>query len=195
MSYILVLYYSRHGSVKQLAHHIARGVESMDMETRIRTVPAVSPISEASAPNIPDSGDIYASLDDLKNCAGLALGSPARFGGMAAPLKYFIDQATSLWLAGNLVNKPAAVFSSSSTQHGGQETSLINLMVPLFHLGFILLGIPYTQAELNQTQSGGTPYGATHVAGPSGKNPFTDDEQRLCFALGKRLALITKQLT
>lgn len=194
MSYILVLYYSRYGSVKQMAQLVARGIESTGMEARIRTVPSVSANTEATEPTIPDSGAPYATLEDLKNCAGLALGSPTRFGNMAAPMKYFIDQASSLWLAGNLVNKPAAVFSSTSSLHGGQETTLLSMMLPLFHLGFIVLGIPYTEAELNTTKTGGTPYGATHVAGTSSKNPITDEEQRLCLAMGKRLAEIALKL-
>ena len=196
MSYILVLYYSRYGAVKQLAQHIARGVESVEgMEARIRTVPDVSPNSEATAPAIPDSGAPYVTLDDLKNCAGLALGSPTRFGNMAAPVKYFLDTASGIWLSGNTVNKPAAVFSSSASLHGGQETTLVSMMLPLFHLGFVLLGIPYTEPDLNTTQSGGTPYGATHFAGSTGKNSVTEEEQRLCFALGKRLAATAKKLT
>ena len=196
MSSILVLYYSRYGAVKQMAQHIARGIESVDgMEACIRTVPAVSPNSEATEPAIPESGAPYVTLDDLKNCAGLALGSPTRFGNMAAPMKYFLDTASSVWLSGSTVNKPAAVFSSTSTMHGGQETTLISMMLPLFHLGYILMGIPYTEPDLNTTQSGGTPYGATHFAGASGKNPVTEEEQRLCFALGKRLAETAKKLT
>lgn len=195
MSYILVLYYSRYGAVKQLAQHIARGIESVDgIEARIRTVPSVSPNSEATEPAIPDSGAPYATLDDLKNCAGLALGSPTRFGNMAAPMKYFLDTASSVWLSGSTVNKPAAVFSSTSTMHGGQESTLLSMMLPLFHLGFMMLGIPYTEPDLNTTQSGGTPYGATHFAGSTGKNPITEEEQRLCFALGKRLAETSKKL-
>jgi NAD(P)H dehydrogenase (quinone) len=193
--YILVLYYSRYGSVKQMAHYVARGIESVSgMEARIRTVPSVSPNIEATEPSIPDSGAPYATLDDLRNCAGLALGSPTRYGNMAAPMKYFIDQTSSLWLSGQLVNKPAAVFSSTSSLHGGQETTLLSMMLPLFHLGFILMGIPYTEADLNSTKTGGTPYGATHVAGVNNKNPVSDEEQRLCFALGKRLAEITTKL-
>lgn len=196
MPYILVLYYSRYGAVKQLAQHIARGIESVDgMEARIRTVPAVSPNTEATEPAIPDSGAPYVTLDDLKNCSGLALGSPTRFGNMAAPMKYFLDTTSSLWLSGDLVNKPAAVFSSSSTMHGGQESTLISMMIPLFHLGFVMVGIPYTEPDLNSTQTGGTPYGATHVAGTSGKNPITEEEQRLCFALGKRLAATAVKLS
>lgn len=194
MSYILVLYYSRHGSVKKMAQHIARGIESHDLEARIRTVPPVSPTIEVTDPSIPESGAPYATLDDLKHCAGLALGSPTRFGNMAAPMKYFIDQTSSLWLSGDLVGKPAAVFSSTASLHGGQETTLISMMLPLFHLGFVILGIPYTEADLNNTQSGGTPYGATHYAGTSSRNPLTPEEERLCFALGKRLAETTIKL-
>lgn len=188
MPYILVLYYSRYGAVKQLAQHIARGVEAAGMEARVRTVPAVSPNTEATEPAIPESGAPYVTLDDLKHCRGLALGSPTRFGNMAAPMKYFLDTTSSLWLGGNLVNKPAAVFTSTASLHGGQESTLISMMLPLFHLGFMLLGIPYTEEDLNSTTSGGTPYGATHVAGTESKNPLTAEEQRLCFALGKRLA-------
>jgi NAD(P)H dehydrogenase (quinone) len=196
MSYILVLYYSRYGAVKQMAQYVARGVESVTgMEARVRTVPAVSPNTEATEPAVPESGAPYVTLEELKNCAGLALGSPTRFGNMAAPMKYFLDTAGSLWLSGSTVDKPAAVFSSTSTMHGGQETTLISMMLPLFHLGFMLLGIPYTEPDLNTTQSGGTPYGATHFAGTSGKNPITDEEQRLCFALGKRLAQTAVKLT
>lgn len=195
MAYVLVLYYSRYGAVKQMAQHIARGIESQPgIEARIRTVPPVSPTTEAVDPSVPDSGAPYATLDDLKNCIGLALGSPTRFGNMAAPLKYFLDHASSLWLSGSLVNKPAGVFSSTSSLHGGQETTLLSMMLPLFHLGFVLLGIPYTEPDLNTTTSGGTPYGPTHHAGTSGKNPVNDEEQRLCFALGKRLAEIAVKL-
>jgi NAD(P)H dehydrogenase (quinone) len=196
MANILVLYYSRYGSVKQMAQYIARGIESVPgMEAKIRTVPAVSPTTEASDPAIPESGAPYASLEDVKNCAGLALGSPTRFGNMAAPMKYFLDQASSLWLSGSLVDKPAAVFSSTTSMHGGQESTLLSMMLPLFHLGFVMLGIPYTEADLNNTKTGGTPYGATHVAGTSGKNPISDEEQRLCFALGKRLAEMAARLS
>jgi NAD(P)H dehydrogenase (quinone) len=195
MSYILVLYYSRYGAVKQMAQHIARGVESVEgMEARIRTVPAVSPTTEATQASIPESGAPYVTIDDLKHCAGLALGSPTRFGNMAAPLKYFIDSTSNLWLSGSLVNKPAAVFSSTASLHGGQETTLLSMMLPLLHQGFVVLGIPYTEPDLNSTQSGGTPYGATHVAGTSSNNPITDEEQRLCLALGKRLAYVASKL-
>lgn len=194
-SYILVLYYSRYGSVKQMAQLIARGVEHVSgMEARIRTVPSVSTTIEATEPTIPDEGAPYATLEDLKNCAGLALGSPTRFGNMAAPMKYFIDSTSSLWLSGQLVNKPAVVFSSTASLHGGQETTLLSMMLPLFHLGFLVMGIPYTEADLNTTKSGGTPYGATHHAGTTNKNPLTEEEQRLCLSLGKRLAQITVKL-
>ncbi len=195
MTTILVLYYSRYGAVKQMAQLIARGIESIHgVEARIRTVPAVSPNTEASEPTVPDSGAPYATLDDLKECDGLALGSPTRFGNMAAPMKYFLDGTSSLWLAGNLVNKPAAVFSSTSSLHGGQESTLLSMMLPLMHLGYVILGIPYTEADLSTTSSGGTPYGATHVAGADGKNAISEEEQRLCFAMGKRLAEIAVKL-
>lgn len=195
MTTVLVLYYSRYGSVKQMAQYIARGVESVaGVEARIRTVPSVSPNTEASEASVPDSGAPYATLDDLKTCDGLALGSPTRFGNMAAPMKYFIDSASGLWLAGDLVDKPAAVFSSTSSLHGGQESTLLSMMLPLMHLGFVVMGIPYTEADLNTTASGGTPYGATHVSGVDGKNIFTEEEQRLCFAMGKRLAEMSLKL-
>jgi len=195
MTKILVLYYSRYGSVKQMAQYIARGVESVaGVEARIRTVPAVSPNTEATESAIPDSGALYVTLDDLTECDGLALGSPTRFGNMAAPMKYFLDTTSSLWLSGKLVNKPAAVFSSTGSLHGGQEMTLMSMMIPLFHLGYIMLGIPYTETDLNTTQSGGTPYGATHWSGSDGKNPITEEEQRLCFAMGKRLATIAQKL-
>lgn len=196
MNTILVLYYSRYGAVKEMAQHIARGVESVpDMEACLRTVPPVSTNITGTEHNIPDSGALYVSLDDLKNCAGLALGSPTRFGNMAAPLKHFIDSSSGLWLSGQLVNKPATVFSSTSSLHGGQETTLLSMMLPLFHLGFVLLGLPYTETDLSSTKSGGTPYGATHYAGPDGKNPLSEEEKRLCFAQGKRLAELAKKIS
>lgn len=195
MSDILVLYYSRYGAVKQMAQHIARGVESVQgMQAKIRTVPAVSPNTEATEPTIPDSGAPYVTLDDLKECAGLAMGSPTRFGNMAAPLKHFIDTTSGLWLSGSLVNKPATVFSSTASMHGGQETTLLSMMLPLFHLGFVLVGIPFTEPDLTKTKTGGTPYGASHLAGSDSKNPLSDEEQRLCFAQGKRLAEIAAKL-
>jgi NAD(P)H dehydrogenase (quinone) len=195
MAYILVLYYSRYGAVKQMAEYVARGIESVShSEARIRTVPPVSFTTEATDPEVPDSGAPYVTLDDLKNCAGLALGSPTRFGNMAAPLKYFLDQTSSLWLSGALVNKPAAVFTSTSSMHGGQETTLISMMLPLLHHGLIMVGIPYTEPDLTSTLSGGTPYGASHLAGKASKNPVTEEEKRLCFALGKRLAEVALKM-
>ncbi len=192
---ILVLFYSRYGSVKQMAQHIARGIESVKgCKARLRTVPPVSATTVDIAPAIPEEGALYATLEDLRTANGLALGSPTRFGNMAAPLKYFLETATPLWLSGELVNKPAAVFSSTASLHGGQETTLLSMMLPLFHLGFMLMGIPYTEPDLNQTTTGGTPYGATHVTGSDGKKPISVEEQRLCFAMGKRLGEITLKL-
>ncbi|HVE44834.1 MAG TPA: NAD(P)H:quinone oxidoreductase [Gammaproteobacteria bacterium] len=195
MSTILVLYYSRYGAVEEMAKRIASGVESVaGMEAKIRTVPTVSPNTESTEPPIPEKGAVYATLDDVKECKGLALGSPTRFGNMAAPMKYFIDQMSGLWLSGSLVGKPAAVFSSTGSLHGGQETTLTSMMTPLFHLGMILMGIPYTESDLNTTRTGGTPYGATHYAGADGKNPVSEEEKRLCFALGKRLATVAQKI-
>ena len=193
--YILVLYYSRTGSVAQLAQYIARGVERVEgMEARMRTVPPVSSTCEAVDKAIPDAGAPYATLEDLRDCSGLALGSPTRFGNMAAPMKYFLDGTSSLWLAGNLVNKPACVFSSSASMHGGQETTLISMMLPLLHHGMLLLGSPYTEPALNTTQSGGTPYGVTHVAGVTNDLPLSQDEITLAKALGERLAQIALKM-
>lgn len=188
MSDILVLYYSRHGSVRELARHIARGVEKAGSIARVRSVPEVSAVTEATAPSIPLSGDPYATLDDLRACSGLALGSPARFGNMAASLKYFLESTSPLWLRGDLVGKPAAVFTSSSSLHGGQETTLTSMMLPLLHHGMVLLGVPYSEPALNRTATGGTPYGASHVAGIGNDRPISDDERALCQALGERLA-------
>lgn len=195
MRNILVLYYSRHGSVAQMAQLIARGVESVPgAEALIRTVPPVSTVCEAVADSIPEEGALYVTHDDLKQCHGLALGSPARFGNMAAPLKYFLDSTSDLWLAGALSGKPAAVFTSSSSQHGGQETTLLSMMVPLLHHGAMILGLPYSETDLLHTQTGGTPYGASHVAGLNSKLPISEEEKRLCLALGKRLATTACQL-
>lgn len=189
--YVLILYYSRHGSVQQLAQYIARGVGHVEgMEARIRTVPAVSSTCEAVDKPVPDTGAPYASLDDLRECAGLALGSPTRFGNMAAPMKYFLDGTSALWLAGDLVDKPACVFSSSGSMHGGQETTLTSMMLPLLHHGMILLGLPYTEMALSTTQTGGTPYGATHVAGVNNDMPISDDEITLAKHLGERLGRV-----
>ncbi|WED43305.1 NAD(P)H:quinone oxidoreductase [Legionella cardiaca] len=193
--YILVLYYSRYGATAQLAQYIARGVESIDgLEARLRTVPPVSATCEAVDKTVPDSGAPYVSLDDLRDCQGLALGSPTRFGNMASPLKYFLDTTTPLWLAGDLVDKPACVFSSSASMHGGQETTLTSMMLPLLHHGMMIIGLPYTEPTLSTTQTGGTPYGVTHVAGTSSNNPLSQDEMVLAKQLGRRLGKIAKQL-
>lgn len=193
--YILIVYYSRYGATAQMADLIARGVHGVHgIETRIRTVPPVSPTTETTSPPIPPDGAPYATLEDLKNCAGLAVGSPTRFGNMAAPLKYFLDTSSSLWLSGDLSGKPAAVFSSSASLHGGQETTLLSMMLPLLHHGAIIVGLPYTEPTLTTTTSGGTPYGPTHVAGANSQLPISADEKTLCLALGKRLASIALKL-
>ena len=193
--YILVLYYSRSGSVAQLAQYIARGVAHVSgIEARLRTVPPVSATCEATDKQIPDEGAPYACLDDLRNCAGLALGSPTRFGNMAAPLKYFLDTTTPLWLAGDLVDKPACVFSSSASMHGGQETTLTSMMLPLLHHGMVMVGLPYTEPAVNTTQSGGSPYGVTHVAGVDNDRPISQDETILAKRLGQRLATLALKL-
>jgi len=195
MPEILILYYSRHGAVQGMAQQFARGVESVPgMQARLRSVPPVAPAFDAEAERIPASGAPYATAEDLRACAGLALGSPTRFGNMAAPLKHFLDTTGALWISGALVGKPAAVFTSTSTQHGGQESTLLSMMLPLLHHGMLILGVPYTEATLNRTMSGGTPYGASHVAGLNNDNPLTADEKELCQALGKRLATVARQL-
>lgn len=192
---ILVLYYSRYGAVAEMANHVARGIEKVDgMHARVRTVPAVTPETQTAAPAVPPGGAPYATLDDLKECAGLALGSPTRFGNMAAPLKYFLDSTGSLWMSAALVGKPAAVFTSTGSLHGGQETTLLSMMLPLLHHGMLIVGIPYSEPGLARTTSGGTPYGASHVAGPNSDRPLTADEKELCQALGERLARVTRQL-
>ncbi|MGD8266454.1 MAG: NAD(P)H:quinone oxidoreductase [Chromatiales bacterium] len=188
MSYALVLHYSRHGSTRNMATLIARGIESAGMEARLRTVPEVSTVSEQTAPAVPESGAPYATLDDLKNCSALALGSPTRFGNMAAPLKYFLDGTSSLWMDGSLRGKPATCFTSTSSLHGGQETTLLSMMLPLIHHGMLLMGLPYTNTELLHTTSGGTPYGASHHAGVESSADLSDDEASLCTAQGRLLA-------
>ncbi|EIK44594.1 WrbA trp repressor binding protein [Cellvibrio sp. BR] len=194
-AYVLVLYYSRQGSTLEMAKHIARGVEQVaGIEARLRTVPAVSPVTEASAPAIPETGAVYCSEDDLKHCSGLILGSPTRFGNMAAPMKYFLDGTSSQWLNGDLINKPAAVFTSTSTLHGGQESTLLTMMLPLLHQGMIIAGIPYSEAGLSTTRTGGTPYGASHLAPGDTPNKLSSDEIALCQALGKRIATLALQL-
>lgn len=192
--YVLVLYYSRNGSVANLAQQVARGIESTGMEARLRTVPAVSANCEASEPAIPEQGAPYASLDDLAGCSGLALGSPTRFGNMAAPLKYFVDQTSDLWMKGTLIGKPAGVFCSTSSLHGGQESTLLSMMTPLLHHGMVITGVPYSEQALLDTRSGGTPYGPTHVAGTDSEPSLTDHEISLARALGKRLATLARQL-
>jgi len=188
MSYILVLYYSRHGATAEMARQIARGIEEVGLEARLRTVPAVSTVCEASEDSIPTEGAPYASLDDLKDCAGLAMGSPTRYGNMAAALKYFLDGSSPLWMSGALIGKPASVFTSTASLHGGQESTLLSMMLPLMHHGMLLQGLPYSETDLLHTKTGGTPYGASHLAGPNSKLPLSDEEKRLCRALGKRLA-------
>lgn len=189
MADILILYYSSGGSVREMATLIARGVESVKgTQARLRTVPKVSATCEATESDIPATGDPYVELADLKECSGLALGSPTRFGNMAAPMKYFLDSTSSLWLEGALINKPACVFTSSGSMHGGNESTLLTMTLPLLHHGMMILGIPYSEASLATTQSGGTPYGASHVGGAMDDKPITEDEKKLCLALGKRLA-------
>jgi NAD(P)H dehydrogenase (quinone) len=195
MTDILVLYYSRHGGVAAMAQMIARGIEQVpEMQARIRTVPAVSTVCEAVEDAIPAAGPPYATLDDLRECAGLALGSPTRFGNMAAPLKYFLDGTGGLWLSGVMAGKPAAVFTSTSTLHGGQESTLISMMLPLLHHGMLITGLPYIETDLLTTTSGGTPYGASHFAGNDSDLPLSDEEKRLCQSLGRRLAETTRAL-
>lgn len=189
MTEILVLYYSAGGSVRDMAHLIARGINQVaGASARLRTVPPVAPRTQMAEPPVPDEGAPYVELADLEQCAGLALGSPTRFGNMAAPLKYFLDTTGALWAKGTLVGKPAAVFTSTASLHGGQETTLTSMMLPLLHHGMLIVGLPYTLAEVNHTTSGGTPYGASHWAGAADDKPLSDAERTLCIALGKRLA-------
>ncbi|HCN62979.1 MAG TPA: NAD(P)H:quinone oxidoreductase [Pseudomonas sp.] len=192
--YILVLFYSRHGATAEMARHIARGIEQGGIEARLRTVPAISAECEAVAPSIPEDGALYASLDDLKNCSGLALGSPTRFGNMAAPLKYFLDGTSNLWLTGALVGKPAGVFTSTASLHGGQETTLLSMIMPLLHHGMLITGLPYSESALLNTTGGGTPYGPSHHAGADGKRKLDEHEIALCRALGLRLAATAQKL-
>lgn len=192
MPTVLVLYYSRHGATKDMALHVARGVKSVDgVEARIRTVPSISATCEAVEDSIPKEGHPYVDLPDLEQCDGLVLGSPTRFGNMAAPLKYFLDSTSSQWLSGVLTDKPAGVFTSTSSLHGGQETTLISMMLPLLHHGMIIVGLPYREKELHTTTTGGTPYGPSHLAGPESNNKLSEEEKKLCFALGKRVARFT----
>ena len=194
--YILVLYYSRNGATAKMAEHIAAGVNQIaGLRAVVRTVSPVSDnIGDQDQPDIPDNGPLYCTEEDLRGCSGLIMGSPTRFGNMAAPLKYFIDSTTSLWLNGNLINKPAAVFTSTSSMHGGNESTLLTMLLPLMHHGMIAVGLPYSEPELHSTQSGGTPYGASHVAGSNGQLAVSSDEINLCRALGERVAKIASAL-
>ena len=192
---VLVLYYSQRGAVRDMARLIARGIDEVSgCAARLRTVPKVSAVCEAIAPVVPDAGAPYVELQDLEECVGLALGSPTRFGNMAAPLKYFLDGTSPQWLSGALAGKPAAVFTSTGSLHGGQESTLLSMMLPLLHHGMLIVGVPYTAPELFTTASGGTPYGASHWAGPTGERPITEEERKLCVTLGRRLAEAASRL-
>lgn len=194
--YILVLYYSRSGHTADMAMQIARGVSRVSgITARVRTVPPVSPDTDASVPAVPEQGAVYATVDDLRHCDGLALGSATRFGNMAAPLKHFLDQTGDLWLNGALVDKPAGVFTSTGSLHGGQEATLLTMAVPLMHHGMLLTGIPYTEPALGRTNAGGTPYGPSHWAGTDQPHPATDDEKAICQRLGERLAGLAARLS
>ena len=195
MNPILILYYSRYGATREMAYRVGHGVGEAGMEARIRTVPAVSTVCEATESDIPESGDLYAELSDLEECSGLVLGSPTRFGNMAAPMKYFLDGTGGLWMKGALENKPAGVFTSTSSLHGGQESTLLTMMMPLLHHGMVIVGLPYSEPDLAKTTSGGTPYGASHTAGPDSKYPLSEEEINLCIGLGKRVAKIAKLLS
>ena len=193
---ILVLYYSQHGAVQQMAQLISRGVEQVSgVRARLRTVPKVSTVCEVTEPDIPNSGAPYVELRDLEECVGLALGSPTRFGNMASAMKYFWDGTGGSWMKHSLVGKPAALFTSTGTMHGGQESTLLSMMLSLLHHGMVIVGLPYSEPELSSTQSGGTPYGASHVAGLANDRPVTEAEKQLCMALGKRLAQIALKLS
>jgi NAD(P)H dehydrogenase (quinone) len=196
MSEILILYYSHRGSVRALAERVARGVESVPgMQARLRTVPKVSTVCEASEATVPTNGAPYVEAIDLEECVGLALGSPVRFGNMAAPMKYFWDGTVAAWQNGTLVGKPACVFTASGSQHGGNETTLISMMLPLLHHGMLLIGLPYTEPDLNTTNTGGTPYGPSHISGGSGNPVLSESESRLAFNQGQRLANLVKKLS
>ena len=195
MTQILILYYSQGGSVAEMAQYFSRGVESVEnCEGSLPTVPPIRTTTQTIESDIPESGPPYVTCNDLVNCDGLALGSPTRFGNMAAPIKYFIDSTSDVWISGGLVGKPATVFSSTGSLHGGQETTLLSMMLPLIHHGMLLIGLPYTEPGLFEKEGGGTPYGATHVAGEKNDLPVTKNEKELCFAAGKRLATIAKKL-
>jgi len=192
--YVLVLYYSKYGSTKEMAHLIANGIETTGVDVKIRTVPNLATVVKEAEASIPEHGDIYCSLEDLQHCSGLALGSPTRFGNMASEMKYFWDQTTSLWLNGALHNKPACVFTSSGSMHGGQESTLLTMLPPLFHHGMMIIGLTNAHPVLSKTKSGGTPYGASHVSGPRHDQSLTIDEKNLCEEQGKRLGDIVRKL-
>ncbi len=195
MKSVLILYYSRYGATAKMAEQIARGVEMVEgVSAKICTVPPVSAVSEAVAPAVPEAGPPYVTLDDLVQCNGLVMGSPTRYGNMAAPLKYFLDSTSALWLSGALIGKPAAVFTSTASLHGGQEATLLSMMLPLLHHGMLLMGIPYSETDLIHTQSGGTPYGASHLAGINSDLPLQEEEKRLCKALGRRVAEVANKI-
>ncbi len=192
---VLVLYYSRHGSTRKLAELIAQGIESVPgCEARLRTVPSVSAVTQEIEPAVPPSGSPYVELSDLEECAGLAIGSPTRFGNMAAPMKHFLDTTSAQWLSGALAGKPASVFTSTGSLHGGQESTLLTMMIPLLHHGMLMVGLPYSEPSLMNTSSGGAPYGATHWSGANGKHDMTEDTRTLAVALGKRLATTARKL-
>jgi NAD(P)H dehydrogenase (quinone) len=195
MAEILILYYSRHGATAEMARQIARGVEEISqMSARLRTVPEVSTVCEATQEDIPAQGAPYVSEEDLESCSGLILGSPTRFGNMAAPMKYFLDTTSRLWMSGAMIGKPAAVFTSTSSLHGGQESTLLSMMLPLLHHGMMMLGVPYSETALLHTRSGGTPYGASHLAGSDSKLPLSDEEKQICRTQGHHLASIASRL-
>ena len=195
MHEILILYYSRTGAVAALARQIARGVEEVDgMQARLRSVPPVAPITEVAASPIPEDGAPYVDKRDLVECVGLILGSPTRFGNMAAPLKYFLDSTGAEWVSGALVDKPAAVFTSTTSMHGGQESTLLSMLLPLLHHGMLIIGLPFSEPALTSTRSGGTPYGASHVAGASNELPLSEEEKQLARALGRRVAQVALKL-
>jgi NAD(P)H dehydrogenase (quinone) len=195
MGEILILYYTRQGATAEMARQIARGVEEINgMQAKLRTVPEVSTVCEATKPPIPDSGAPYVSENDLASCQGLLLGSPTRFGNMAAPMKHFLDTTSQLWMSGALIGKPAGVFTSTSSLHGGQESTLLSMMLPLLHHGMVLAGVPYSETTLLHTRSGGTPYGASHLAGSDSMLPLTEEEKKICRAQGRHLAEIASRL-
>ena len=195
MAEILVLYYSRNGSVKQMAKFLGRGIEMVpNVSAKVRTVPLVSPTTKKTEPLVPEDGAPYVEIDDVLACDGLAIGSPTRFGNMAAPMKYFVDQLGGIWHQGALEGKPATVFTSAGSMHGGQESTLITMLIPLLHLGMLITGVPYSVRELNSTRTGGTPYGASHLAGAKNEISITDEEKTICIEQGRRLGTIASRL-